>query len=647
MQEHFSALHPCRLFQRGELNIYKIKPILHFKPRKTRVQFKPEPSWTIEQSAQTYGIANWGDGFFSINAAGRVSVKPDPDKNAELDLYEIAQTLKDKNLSLPVLVRFTDILKNRVKQLHDAFGKACATNDYRGTYTPVYPIKVNQQRKVIEGIVAGKQVGLEAGSKPELLAILALSPGLIVCNGYKDRAYIRLALIGLRMGLTVYIVIEKPSELELILDESQKLGIKPLLGVRVRLSSISTGKWQNSGGEKSKFGFHAGEVLQLVERLGNKGLLDTLKLMHFHMGSQIANIHDIKTALKEAGQFYAELHKLGAKIDTVDAGGGLGVDYDGSRSRRDCSINYSVDEYAQNIVRSFAESCAEHGLLHPHIITESGRALTAHHAVLISNVTDIESLDTELDKCDSPFSSHNIAEQYHDAQFNLNEARNAFVQGKHGLVELAEAESEYVQLFRQIKAHLNPNNHSEAAILQELNEKLADKVFCNFSLFQSLPDIWGIDQIFPIMPIHRLDECPSRRAVLQDLTCDSDGRIDHYVDGPNIENTMPLHKIDLNEPYLIGFFMVGAYQEILGDMHNLFGDTHSINIELDADGYHFSDLQEGEHVSDLLDYVHINPEELKEAYRNKLTQSGIGELERYEYEKELEAGLRAYTYLEK
>ncbi|MBE0435290.1 MAG: biosynthetic arginine decarboxylase [Methylomicrobium sp.] len=611
------------------------------------MQFKPEQPWTIEQSAQTYGIANWGEGFFSINEAGRVAVTPCPDKNVELDLYEIAQTLNEKNLSLPVLVRFTDILKNRVKQLYSAFDKARETHRYHGSYTPVYPIKVNQQRKVIEGILAGGNVGLEAGSKPELLAILALSHGLIVCNGYKDRAYIRLALIGLRMGLKVYIVIEKPSELEMILQESQKLGIKPLLGVRVRLSSISAGKWQNSGGEKSKFGFHAGEVLQLVERLDKEGLLDTLKLMHFHMGSQIANIHDIKTALKEAGQFYAAFHQLGAIIDTVDAGGGLGVDYDGSRSRRDCSINYSIEEYAQNIVRGFAEACTEHGLTQPHIITESGRALTAHHAVLISNVTDIESIDTELDVHDTPIPSHNIAEHYHDAQFNLSEARSAFVQGKLGLIELAEAERDYVRLFRQIKAHLNPNNHSEALILQELNEKLADKVFCNFSLFQSLPDIWGIDQIFPIMPIHRLDEQPSRRAVLQDLTCDSDGRIDRYVDGPNIENTMPLHKIDLNEPYLIGFFMVGAYQEILGDMHNLFGDTHSINIELDANGYHFSDLQEGEHVSDLLDYVHINPEELKEAYHNKLTQSGIGELERYEYEKELEAGLRAYTYLEK
>ena len=613
------------------------------------MQSKQATPWTIEQSAETYSINNWGDGFFAINSAGRVSVRPSQDQNVELDLYEIAQSLNEKNLSLPVLVRFTDILKNRVAQLHNAFRKACAHHDYSGTYTPVYPIKVNQQRKVIEGILAGDHVGLEAGSKPELLAILALSKhGLIVCNGYKDRAYIRLALIGLRMGLKVYIVIEKPSELEMILQEAKQLGIKPLLGVRVRLSSISAGKWQNSGGEKSKFGFHASELLQLVDRLKLAGLLDTLKLMHFHMGSQIANIHDIKVALKEAGQFYTELHKLGAAIDTVDAGGGLGVDYDGSRSRRECSINYSMDEYAQNIVRSFAEICSEQGIAHPHIITESGRALTAHHAVLITNVTDIESVYDPHRKTLALPSRHNLAEQYHDAQFNLAEARTAFAQGKLSLPGLAEAEQHHMQVFQQIKNNLNPNNHNQAVILQELNEKLADKVFCNFSLFQSLPDIWGIDQIFPIMPIHRLNEQPTRRGVLQDLTCDSDGRIDQYIDGQNIETTLAVHEIDLNEPYLIGFFMIGAYQEILGDMHNLFGDTHSINIELDANGYHFSDFQEGEHVGDLLDYVHINPEELKAAYRDKLARnSDISVEQRQAYEKELDAGLISYTYLER
>ena len=605
-------------------------------------------AWSIEQSTQTYAINNWGDGYFSINDQGHVCVKPSSDKALELDLFEIAQSLNDKNLSLPVLVRFTDILKDRVTRLSRAFEKACVSHQYQGQYTPVFPIKVNQQRQVVEGILSADNIGLEAGSKPELLAVMALSKqGVIVCNCYKDRAYIRLALIGLKMGLNLYLVIEKPLELELIIEEAANLNIKPQLGVRVRLSSISAGKWQNSGGEKSKFGLHAHEVLQLLERLKEADLLDSLKLLHFHMGSQIANIHDIKVALKEAGQFYVELQRLGAKIKIIDAGGGLGVDYDGSGSRRESSINYSLDEYAQNIVRSFAELCAEKNLPQPDIITESGRALTAHHAVLITNVTDIESVySNELELAELPI-AHNLVEHFHDAQFALSEARARFTQDKLSITELAKAENKYSLVCQQIKSHLNPNIQSEAIILDELNEKLADKVFCNFSLFQSMPDIWGIDQIFPIMPIHRLNEEPSRRAVIQDLTCDSDGRIDQYIDGQNLENTLPLHVIDSQKPYLIGFFMVGAYQEILGDMHNLFGDTHSINIKLDAEGYHFYDFQEGEHVSDLLDYVHISSEELKTAYRRKLADSALSEAEQQAFEHELVAGLTSYTYLEK
>ena len=604
--------------------------------------------WSIEQSTDTYAINNWGDGYFSINAHGHVCVKPTSNKEIELDLYEIAQSLKDKNLSLPVLVRFTDILKDRVTRLADAFEKACVSHNYRGQYTPVYPIKVNQQRQVIEGILSAEKIGLEAGSKPELLAVMALSnKGLVICNGYKDRAYIRLALIGIKMGLNLFLVIEKPLELELIIEEAAKLNIKPQLGVRVRLSSISAGKWQNSGGEKSKFGLHAHEAIQLIERLKQTDLLDSLKLLHFHMGSQIANIHDIKIALKEAGQFYVELHRLGAHIKIIDAGGGLGVDYDGSRSRRESSINYSLEEYAQNIVRSFAELCAEKKIPQPDIITESGRALTAHHAVLITNVTDVESVYTNNEELLALPVVNNNVEHFHDAQYALSEARARFTQDKLSITELAKAENEYALLCQQIKSQLNPNTQSEAVILEELNEKLADKVFCNFSLFQSMPDIWGIDQIFPIMPIHRLDEQPTRRAVIQDLTCDSDGRIDQYIDGQNIENTMPLHSIDSDKPYFIGFFMVGAYQEILGDMHNLFGDTHSINIKLDDNGYHFYDFQEGEHVSDLLDYVHISGEELKAAYRDKLAKSNLSDLQRQDYEEELIAGLTSYTYLEK
>ncbi|CAG7857363.1 arginine decarboxylase [biofilm metagenome] len=606
-------------------------------------------TWTILQSIQTYAINFWGEGYFSINSRGNVSVKPSADKETELDLYEITQSLSAKNLSLPVLVRFTDILKDRVKRLNSAFLQACAHNEYQGRYTPIYPIKVNQQGKVVEGILAAENIGLEAGSKPELLATMALSkPGsTVICNGYKDKAYIRLALIGLKLGLQVYLVIEKPVELDMIIAEAATLDIKPLVGVRVRLASISAGKWQNTGGEKSKFGLHANEVLLLIERLQQANLLDCLQLMHFHMGSQIANIHDIKIALREAGQFYSELHRLGAPIKIVDAGGGLGVDYDGSRSRRESSMNYSLEEYAQNIVRSFADLCAEKKLPQPDIVTESGRALTAHHAVLITNVTDIESVYSTSLQTALLDKSANLVETYHDAQFNLKDAQEQFAQGKLDINDLALIENDYALHCQQIKDRLNPSNQNEAAILKELNEKLADKVFCNFSLFQSLPDIWGIDQIFPIMPIHRLNEQPTRRAVVQDLTCDSDGRIDQYIDGANIEKTLPVHEINTKEPYLIGFFMVGAYQEILGDMHNLFGDTHSINIELDDQGYHFYDLHEGEHVGDLLDYVHINTEDLKTAYRHKLSVSRLSTEEQQLYERELIAGLASYTYLSK
>jgi len=612
-----------------------------------RIPRVPTQPWSIEQSKQLYAIQQWGNGYFSINDQGHVCVKPQADCATEIDLFDIAQALRGKGLNFPVLVRFTDILCDRIRQLQQAFDQARAANHYSGHYTPVYPIKVNQQGNVVESIVAAEHIGLEAGSKPELLAILRLAKpgGTIVCNGYKDRAYIRMALMGQLMGLSVFIVIEKPSELEMIIEEAAKLQVTPLIGLRVRLSTISAGKWQNSGGEKSKFGLHASEVLQLIARLQQLNMLNCLQLMHFHMGSQIANIHDIKLALKEAGQFYLQLHQLGANITTVDAGGGLGVDYDGSGSRRECSINYSVNEYAENIVRAFADVAQQHGLPQPNIITESGRAITAHHAVLITNVTEVESLQGAATAV--TISGQNIAEAYHNAQFNMAEARAQFVQGDLSLTELAEAEKHYVSLCQQIQRKLNLDNHHHREILQELDEKLADKVFCNFSLFQSMPDIWGIDQIFPIMPIHNLQQQPNRRAVLQDLTCDSDGRIDQYVDHQNIANTMPLHSIAEDQDYLIGFFMVGAYQEILGDMHNLFGDTHSINIELEGDSYRFGDFMEGEDVSELLDYVHINTEALKTAYRQKLGVSGLTAAQKQAFEQELLAGLNAYTYLEK
>jgi arginine decarboxylase len=502
-----------------------------------------EQQWSIEQSKQLYAIQQWGDGYFSINSKGHVCVKPRADCAIEVDVFEVAEALQSQGLSWPVLIRFPDILRDRIRRLQQAFNDARTNNHYTGLYTPVYPIKVNQQGHVVESIVSAQGIGLEAGSKPELLAILGMakSGGTIVCNGYKDRFYIRMALMGQLMGLSVFIVIEKPSELALIIEEAAKLSVKPLIGLRVRLSTISAGKWQNSGGEKSKFGLHASEVLELIAHLKQQNMLDCLQLMHFHMGSQIANIHDIKLALKEAGQFYVQLRQLGAPITTVDAGGGLGVDYDGSGSRRECSINYSLAEYAENIVRSFAETCLDYKLPQPNIITESGRAITAHHAIMITNVTEIERLKgDEVQRENLP---QNLSETYHNAQFDMAEARAQFVQGDLSLPELANAEQHYVSLCRQVQRKLNADNHHHREILQELEEKLADKVFCNFSLFQSMPDIWGIDQIFPIMPIHNLELQPTRRAVIQDLTCDSDGRIDQYVDQQNISHTLALHDI--------------------------------------------------------------------------------------------------------
>ncbi|MDD5035459.1 MAG: biosynthetic arginine decarboxylase [Methylococcaceae bacterium] len=621
-------------------------------------------NWDIQQARDTYAIEHWGDGYFNINPLGHVVARPLRDPAlGEVDLYEVAGKIRQEGLSLPILLRFTDILRDRVRLLHQAFDRAIAEMGYAGEYTPVYPIKVNQERGVIEGLLdSGARVGLEAGSKPELLTILALArQGAIICNGYKDRAYIRLALIGVKLGLNIFIVIEKPAELALVISESKTLGIEPQLGVRVRLSCISAGKWQNSGGEKSKFGLNASEILHLIEGLKETGGLHWLKLMHFHMGSQVANINDVKTALREAGRYYAELRKLGAPIRYADVGGGLGVDYEGTHSSSECSINYSLDEYAHAIVRAFDEICSEYQLPHPNLITESGRAMSAHHAVLITNIINVESVPEDIpeptrseakplkDLCAllRRLPNEPVLALYLDAQFDLSEARSLYVRGKLSLEELAEAERLNAAICHTVRGRLDVRLRAHREVLDQLNERLADKVFCNFSVFQSMPDAWAIDQIFPIMPLQRLNEEPTRRAVLQDLTCDSDGQINAYLDRQSIETTMPLHPVSPGEGYLLGAFLVGAYQEILGDMHNLFGDTHSVNIELDGTGgYRLIQPKRGDGVDDLLRYVHIEPEELERAYRKKLLDANLAPEQRKLFESELIAGLSAYTYLE-
>ena len=622
--------------------------------------------WSIERARACYNIAHWSGGYFDIGPQGRVLAYPSRHAHAQgVDLYELALSLREQGLSWPVLVRFPAILRDRVQKLNVSFARAMAGQAYEGEYTPVYPVKVNQQRTVVAHLLAQPElaVGLEAGSKPELMVVLGLSRpgGVIICNGYKDREYIRLALIGQRLGHDLVIVLEKQSELDWVLSESAALGVEPQLGLRVRLASLGKGKWQNTGGEKSKFGFSAGQVLQVVERLRREGRLDCLKLLHCHLGSQLANIRDIQKGLQEVARYYAELRRLGAPITRVDVGGGLGVDYEGSRSRSFCSMNYTMQEYANDVVSALAAVCQQEGLPHPGLITESGRAMTAHHAVLICNVIGVEKNLSAAHASDVPshpvlqalertlqsLSSRSALEAYHDAVYWLAEAQGLFSHGVLDLRQRARAEQLYYHICSRVRPLLRASSRAHREALDELDEKLAQKYFCNLSIFQSLPDIWGIEQIFPILPLQRLDEAPTVRATLQDLTCDSDGVIEQFVDGESVESTLRVHELAAGETYLLGVFLTGAYQEILGDMHNLFGDTHAIDVELLPEGgYRLGEAELGDTVDEVLRYVHYSPEELVSAYRRKLEAAGLDPEYAAACLRELEAGLQGYTYLE-
>lgn len=623
---------------------------------------------------KVYNIQHWGSGYFSASAEGRVLVQPSSSRPQTLDLPRLVEQLKDAGITLPVLVRFPDILQDRVNRLCAAFDRAIESHNYQGGYTAVYPIKVNQQRRVVEELLESQarvdaRVGLEAGSKPELLAVLALAgqkPSTLICNGYKDREYLRLALMGERLGHRVYIVVEKPSEVALALEEGEKLGVRPRLGVRARLSSIGKGHWQDSGGEKSKFGLAASQLLSMVEQLRAADALDCLQLLHFHLGSQIANIRDIQRGLRECGRFYQELLAQGAPIKVVDVGGGLGIDYDGTRSRSVCSINYSMAEYANNVVHALHQVCEANGLPHPHLISESGRALTAHHAVLITNVIDVEEPDftpPEPPTDDASLILHelwrvyqqagedvderSLVETWHDVVQALSEAQDMYI---HGLLDLpgrALAERLYTCASARIHQQLNLSNRVHREIHDELNEKLADKLFVNFSLFQSLPDIWGIQQVFPVLPLSGLDRPPVRRGVIQDITCDSDGRIDQYVDGQGLESTLPIPEWQEGEEKLLGFFLTGAYQEILGDLHNLFGDTDSVDVVLDDAGQPLlENLIKGDTVDRVLRYVNFEPDELLTAMKNQLNASGLDQEQKNGFLQMFEEGLSGYTYLE-
>lgn len=632
-----------------------------------------ENSVNLERIRAEYNVKHWSQGFYGIDDNGEVYVSPS-ETDHQVPLSKIVKQLEQRNIGLPALVRFPQIVHQRVHNICNAFNQAIEEYQYDNRYLLVYPIKVNQQKEVVDEILASqaqleqKQLGLEAGSKPELLAVLALAQkasSVIVCNGYKDREYIRLALIGEKLGHKVFIVLEKLSELDLVLSEAKALGVKPRLGLRIRLASQGAGKWQASGGEKSKFGLSASQVLTVIERLKAEDQLDVLELVHFHLGSQMANIRDVRNGVSEAARFYCELRDIGAQLKFLDVGGGLAVDYDGTRSQSSNSMNYGLLEYARNIVMTVGDICKLYNQPQPVIISESGRSLTAHHAVLITNVIGTESYlpeDMAAPEADAPLLLNNmwknfleldagnddraLIEIYNDTQSDIAEAHNQFATGMLNLQHRAWAEQMSLRINYELSTRMSTKNRYHRPILDELSERLADKFFVNFSLFQSLPDAWGIDQVFPVLPLSGLDNADERRAVVLDITCDSDGTIDQYVDGQGIETTLPVPAWNPDEPYLMGFFLVGAYQEILGDMHNLFGDTHSVVVNVDESGEANIDyINEGDTVEDMMRYVHIDMDLIRQNYKELVTAK-VPAQEQQSVLEELEQGLMGYTYLE-
>lgn len=623
------------------------------------------PAWSLDRARHTYSIPYWSEGYYDVDEAGQMVVRPRGAGGPALALPEVVARATGAGLKLPLLLRFSDILGDRLGKLQAAFGRAMAELDYQGGYTAVYPIKVNQHRGVAGELAraGGEGFGLEAGSKPELMAVLGLArPGsLVICNGYKDREFIRLALIGRKLGLQTFIVIEKPSELAMVIEESKSLGVQPGLGVRLRLASLGAGKWQNSGGDKAKFGLSPRQVLDLVERLKAAGMLDALQLLHFHMGSQISNVRDIANGMREAVRYFVELTRLGCDIRFMDSGGGLGVDYEGTRSRGFCSINYGLDQYAHTLVQPLAEACAEHGIAPPRMVTEAGRAMTAHHAVMVVNVSEVERAPegaVPREDADEPVVLRHLREThaalgqrpalelYHEAQHHLAEGQALFALGQVGLRHRARMDDLFYAIARDVRGRLTAAERSHRDVLDELDERLVDKYFVNFSVFESIPDVWAIDQVFPIVPIARLDEQPDRRGVIADLTCDSDGRIDTYVESEALDSSLPLHSPREGESYRLGIFMVGAYQETLGDIHNLFGDTDTANVVLSDNGACTVTRQrKGDTTDVMLDYVGYDLNELRSAYKARVDAAGLEPAEAARLLVDLETGLTGYTYL--
>ncbi len=629
--------------------------------------------WRIEDSAELYNISGWGRQYFTINERGHVAVTP-KDGYASVDLKEVMDELQLRDITAPVLLRFPDILDNRVEKISNCFKRAAEQYNYKAQNFIVYPIKVNQMRQVVEEIVShGKKfnIGLEAGSKPELHAVLATNiadDALIICNGYKDANYIELALLAQKMGRRIYLVVEKMNELKLIADISRRIKIRPNIGIRIKLSSSGAGKWEDSGGDSSKFGLNSSELLEALDYLERRDMKDCLKLIHFHIGSQITKIRFIKNALREAMQFYVQLSKSGFDIDFVDIGGGLGVDYDGTRnSASESSMNYAIQEYANDAVYSLVDVCEKNGLKQPNIITESGRSLTAHHSVLVFEVLETTTLPQWKDNEEITADEHELVrelydiwdklsqprlfESWHDALQIREEALDLFSLGLIDLRTRAMVEKLFWSIAREVGDIAQTMKHAPEE-LRKVSRMLPDKYFCNFSLFQSLPDHWAIDQLFPVMPLSRLDEKPTRMATLQDMTCDSDGKIAHFisVQGGSADFLM-LHPLRQGEPYYLGVFLAGAYQEILGDMHNLFGDTNAVHISVYKDRYEIDKVIDGETVAEVLDYVQFDPKKLVRNVETWVTASmkagKITAEEGREFLSNYRSGLYGYTYLER
>lgn len=621
----------------------------------------------LPSNENLYNIRQWGDGYFSINAHGNIEISKNPDKKG-VELQAIVNAADRAGLHLPLLIRCSDILHDRVRRLYEAFQHAIEDYEYGGSYQLVYPIKVNQEQSVVRELIKSPDhsIGLEAGSKPELMAVIGMLGNrcsTIVCNGYKDSSYIRTALIAQQMGHKVFIVIEKKSELDIILHEAKRLKVKPTLGVRVRLMTKSAGKWENTGGVKSKFGLNAKQVLELISQLKANKQLDCLQLMHCHLGSQIANIHDIRHCMQEVARYYIELRQLKAPITTVDVGGGLSVDYEGTRSNKGCSMNYSLSEYATHVLLAIQHLCKEAKVPQPNIISESGRALTAHHAVLISNITDIEVINKapvlpEISEEDShvirdiydtfqAITDSSPSEIYNYAAHSLNEANSLFKHGVISLQEKAKVEAFYTNICMEIKDKLDVSIPSDESLLTLINESMAAKIFCNISFFQSIPDAWAIGQIFPVAPISHLNTKASMYSILQDLTCDSDGTLKQYPGSSCVNSTLMLPPFDQKNPYSIGFFLVGAYQEILGNLHNLFGDTNSLDVKLSDDGhFELDDLVSGDTVTNVLNLAHYDTKKLIQSYEKQLIQANLPKENMLSYLNELRSIFSQLTYLD-